>query len=46
MVSIVVSNLSGSAPYFREFASERASASLKSPVIWALPSRIGSFTPA
>ena len=40
------SNFSGSAPYFSELASERASDSVKSPVIWALPSRIGSLTPA
>ena len=47
MVSTVgLANVIGSAPYFSELDSERASVSLKSPVIWALPSRIGSLTPA
>ena len=45
-VSTVVLNFNGRAPYFRELASDRASDSLKSPVIWALPSRIGSLKPA
>ena len=39
-------NLIGSAPYFSELDSERAWDSVKSPVICALPSRIGSLTPA
>src|SRR5688500_20407500 len=39
-------NLIGRAPYFSEFESERAWDSVKSPVICAVPSRIGSLTPA
>ena len=47
MVSMVGrANRIGSAPNFSELDSERASASVKSPVICALPSRIGSLTPA
>src|ERR1700712_5360179 len=46
MVSTLVVNFSGRAPYFRELASELASVSLNDPVIWALPSRIGSLWPA
>ena len=37
-------NFTGSAPYFSELDRDRACDWVKSPVIWALPSRIGVVT--